>query len=121
MAADFIPILIHLMIAAGMGAALIIVTHLLGPKKPSARKLDVYECGVPPVGSARSRFSIRFYLIAVLFVLFDVEAIFLFPWAIVFKRLLERGAFIFFEMLAFILVLFAGLAYAWLRGALEWE
>jgi len=121
MPSDYIPILLNIIIAVGLAAALLAATHILGPKNPDPEKLDVYECGVPPVGGARLRFTVKFYLIAVLFVLFDIETIFLYPWAIVFKQLLSGGAAIFIEMVVFIGILFAGLIYAWKRGALDWE
>ncbi|MEW6202436.1 MAG: NADH-quinone oxidoreductase subunit A [bacterium] len=121
MSSDYIPVLIYIVLAVGLAVALLVVTHLLGPKKPDPEKLDVYECGVPPIGGAHLRFSVKFYLIAMLFVLFDIEAIFLYPWAIVFKTLLKSGNFIFFEMVVFIGILLAGLFYAWKRGALDWE
>jgi NADH-quinone oxidoreductase subunit A len=119
---DYIPILIMIAVAAGFAVGTLVLTHLLGPKKPNPDKLSVYECGVPPVGKARIRFSVKFYLVAVLFVLFDIETIFLYPWAIVFKRLLHSGGgFIFFEMVSFLLILAIGLIYAWKRGALDWQ
>lgn len=112
----------QLVIAVGFAATILIITHIFGPKRPNPDKLGVYECGVPPVGKARIRFSIKFYLIAVLFVLFDIEAIFLYPWAIVFKRLLvHTGPYIFYEMLVFLAILAIGLIYAWKRGALDWQ
>lgn len=122
MPSDYIPIVIQVIIAIGFAAGTLVLTHLFGPKKPNPDKLDVYECGVPPLGKARIRFSVKFYLVAVLFVLFDIEAIFMYPWAIVFKRLLASvGPYIFWEMVVFLFILFVGLIYAWKRGALEWQ
>ncbi|MFH1538348.1 MAG: NADH-quinone oxidoreductase subunit A [bacterium] len=122
MPSDYIPILLNIVIAVGLAGALLLLTHLLGPRKFSEEKLDTYECGVPPIGSARLRFSVKFYLIAVLFVIFDIEAIFLYPWGVIFKRLLvQGGSFIFIEALVFIGILLAGLAYVWKKGALDWD
>jgi NADH-quinone oxidoreductase subunit A len=109
-------------LAFGFAAAILVLTHLLGPKKPNPDKMGVYECGVEPLGEARIRFSIKFYLVAMLFVLFDIEAIFMYPWAIVYKSLLKAGgSYIFWEMAVFLGILFVGLIYAWKRGALEWQ
>lgn len=121
MPSDYIPILLNILIVIGLAGVLLLITHLLGPRKFSEEKLDTYECGVPPIGSARLRFSVKFYLIAVLFVIFDIEAIFLYPWGVVFKRLLAQGNFIFIEALVFIAILLAGLVYVWKKGALEWD
>lgn len=122
MPGDYLPILIQVAFAIGIAGGILVLTHVFGPKKPNPDKMGVYECGVPPLGKARIRFSVKFYLIAVLFVLFDIEAIFLYPWAIVFKRLLANvGPYIFYEMVVFIVILLVGLVYAWRRGALEWQ
>jgi len=122
MPSDYIPILVLLGVVVGFATVVIVLTHLIGPKKPEPEKLDTYECGVPLYTKVPNRFSVKFFLVAVLFVLFDIEAIFLYPWAIVFKSLLAAfGPFIFFEMLIFLGILFVGLIYVWRRGALEWE
>ena len=118
---DYVPILLQVALVVGIGGSILLLTHLFGPNKPSPEKLDVYECGVPPLMKSRIRLSVKYYLVAVLFVLFDIEAIFLYPWAIIFKKMLAHGPFIFYEMLSFLLILFAGLVYAWKRGALEWD
>ena len=100
------------------------LTHLLGPKKPTRVKLSVYESGVQPVGDARQRFSIRFDLIAMLFIIFDIEVVFLYPWAVVFKTFAENessGLFILIEMLVFIGILLLGYIYAWRKGGLTWD
>jgi NADH-quinone oxidoreductase subunit A len=91
---------------------------LLGPRATTPSKSDPFECGNPPSGSAFGRFSVRFYLTAILFILFDVEVVFLYPWAVLFRDL---GMFGFVEMLTFLLVLGIGLLYAWRKGALEWD
>jgi NADH-quinone oxidoreductase subunit A len=114
----YLPILVLVVIAVAFGLGSVIFSTLIGPKKPSAVKLAPYECGCEPVGSARERFSIKFYLIAMLFILFDIEAVFLYPWAVLFKRL---GVFGLMEMGVFIAILFVGYVYVWKKGALEWE
>ena len=90
----------------------------VGVKRPSREKLSPYECGIPPVGNARERFSISFYLVGMLFILFDVEAAFLYPWAVVYKDLKWFG---FVEMFLYIVILLAGYLYIWKKGALEWS
>ena len=95
---------------------------LLGPKNKIAGKGTPYECGVPLLGEARQRFSIRFYLVAILFVLFDIETVFLIPWAVTYRELLgSMGWVVIAEMLVFIGILFTGYIYAWKRGGLEWD
>lgn len=118
---DYLPILILLATAAGFGAVNLLVSHLFGPQRPNRVKLSPYESGVPPVGDARLRFSVKFYLVAMLFIIFDIEVVFLYPWAVVFKDLLAQGTFIFTEMVVFLGVLVLGLAYVWRKGGLEWD
>ena len=101
-----------------VSAAILALSAWVGVKRPSQAKLSPYECGSPPVGSARERFSVSFYLVAMLFILFDVEAVFLYPWAVVFKSLKWFG---FLEMLLYIAVLLAGYVYVWKKGALDWK
>ncbi|TWJ33557.1 NADH-quinone oxidoreductase subunit A [Geobacter argillaceus] len=114
----YLPIVVLVAIAVLFGLGSIILSTIIGQKKPSVVKMQPYECGIEPVGSARERFSIKFYLIAMLFILFDIEAVFLYPWAILFKRL---GVFGLVEMGVFIVILFVGYIYVWKKGALEWE
>jgi NADH-quinone oxidoreductase subunit A len=114
----YLPILILAMLAAGMAAFVLLVPPLLAPRDPSARKLAPYECGVEPVGTARIRFPAKFALIAMLFIVFDVEAAFFYPWAVAYRDLGLAGLV---AMFSFILVLLVGYAYAWKRGALQWE
>jgi NADH-quinone oxidoreductase subunit A len=114
----YLPILVLVIIAVLFGLGSLIFSTLIGQKKPSKVKLAPYECGCEPVGSARERFSIKFYLIAMLFILFDIEAVFLYPWSVIFKRL---GMFGLMEMGVFIAILFVGYVYVWKKGALEWE
>ncbi len=119
----YLPIIVLVVVAAMFGLISVTMSSLIGPKKPSALKLSPYESGCEPVGTARERFSVKFYLIAMLFILFDIEAVFLYPWAVVFKQFIKAGAgaFIFGEMLVFIVILFVGYIYVWKKGALEWE
>jgi len=122
MLTDYLPILLLLIFAIGFAAVNLALTHLLGPKKPTRSKLSVYESGVQPVGNARQRFTIRFDLVAMLFIIFDIEVVFLYPWAMVFKKFSENGGyFILIEMLVFIGILFLGYIYAWKKGALTWD
>ena len=111
---------ILLVIALGGTVAVLFVflSRFLGPRNATVEKGTTYECGVPPVGNARERFPVRFYLVAMLFILFDIEAVFLYPWARLFDTL---GIIGFVEIVFFILVLMIGLVYAWRKGALEWE
>jgi NADH-quinone oxidoreductase subunit A len=117
--ADYLPIFIYILLGLAIGVGGIIgLSALLGPKKPEKIKLMPYECGVDPVGDPRERFPIKFYVVGMLFLLFDIEVVFMVPWAINYQRL---GLFGFIEMLVFILILFVGYVYLWRKGALEWE
>ena len=118
---SYIPILILMAVGAIIGVVILILTSLLGPKFPNVRKNMAFECGVPPVGDARHRFSVRFYLVAILFLLFDVEGIFFFPWAVVYKKYLAVNSFILFEMGFFVAILLVGYVYVLRKGALEWD
>lgn len=115
---EYLPILMLLGVALIFGLITVTLSSLIGPRNPTAEKLSPYECGIPPVGSSRDRFSIRFYLIAMLFILFDIEVVFLFPWAVVLRSLKLTGLI---TMGIFILVLLIGFLYVWKKGALEWE
>jgi NADH-quinone oxidoreductase subunit A len=112
------PILIFMILVTGFALVSVIGSLILGMRKPTPEKQAPYECGMQPVGTARERFSVKFYLVAMLFLLFDIEAVFLFPWAVVYRDLKLFG---FFEMLLFIAVVLAGYVYVWKKGALEWE
>ena len=112
------PIGIFFIVVSGFGIVSLIMSTVFGVQKPDARKLSPYECGMNPIGTARERFSVKFYLVAMLFLLFDIEAVFLFPWAVVYRDLKLFG---FFEMLLFIVAILAGYIYVWKKGALEWE
>lgn len=114
----------NVLIFIGIGGFFIIFNLFLGslirPKNPSAEKLSTYECGEEPVGGSWIQFNIRFYVVALVFIIFDVEIVFLYPWAVVVKDLMHYGWFAFVEMMIFVAILLVGLAYAWKRGALEW-
>lgn len=119
---DYLPILLLLLFAVGFAVANLIITHLIGPSKSTRSKLSVYESGVQPVGDTRHRISIRFGLIAMLFIVFDIEVVFFYPWAVVFKKFTATsGGFILIEMLVFIGILFLGYLYAWKKGGLSWD
>lgn len=119
---DYIPLLVLLVVAVLLAATLVGLSWVLGPKKPSAAKLAPYECGVTPVGSARERFPVKFYLIAMLFIVFDIETVFLYPWAVTFTKVPHAfQIFELFEMITFIVILFVGYIYVWRKGAFEWE
>jgi NADH-quinone oxidoreductase subunit A len=115
---DYIPILILAILATLFAGANIVLSLLLGPRKPNAEKLSPYECGMVPVGTARERFSVKFYLVAMLFIVFDMEIVFLYPWAVVFKQLKLFGLI---EMGVFLLILLVGYFYVWKKGGLQWE
>ena len=115
--ADYVPILLLLILALGLPAAAFAASFLLHPRRYDPVKMGPYECGIVPTSDARERYSIRYYVIAVLFVVFDVETIFLFPWAVQYKVLRLFG---FVEMGVFLLILVVGYLYAWRKGALEW-
>jgi NADH-quinone oxidoreductase subunit A len=118
MLSTWAPILIFLILVTGFALVSVIGSLILGMRKPTPEKLAPYECGMQPVGTARERFSVKFYLVAMLFLLFDIEAVFLFPWAVVYRDLKMFG---FLEMVLFIAVVLAGYVYVWKKGALEWE
>ena len=112
------PVVVTLLVAGLIVGIMCMINMLIGPKRPSEIKGAAFECGNPPSGSAWGRFSVRFYLTAILFLLFDVEVIFLYPWAVELRQL---GMFGFVEALIFIAILSIGLLYAWQRGALDWD
>jgi NADH-quinone oxidoreductase subunit A len=118
----YISVIVFIAVIAIAGATLLSIGILIRPKRPGAMKSIPYESGVPPVGQARERYSVRFYIIAMLFVLFDIEAVFLYPWAINFDGFVRRGdgIFILVEMLLFIFMILLGYVYAWKKGALDW-
>jgi NADH-quinone oxidoreductase subunit A len=114
---SYVPILVLAAVALGFAAGVLGLSQLLGRPRPTAAKTAIYECGVPPIGTARERFPIKFYLVCMIFILFDVDAAFLYPWALIFR---ELGLFGLLEMTFFILLLGGGFVYAWRVGALDW-
>ena len=115
---EYVAVLASLVVAAIVPIAFLAVQWALSPRRPSEIKNEAFECGNAPSGSAWGRFSVKFYLTAILFIVFDVEVVFLYPWAIEFRSLGMVG---FIEMLVFVAILSLGLAYVWRKGALEWE
>ena len=118
MLAEYWPVLIFLGLATGLGIVLLVIGMLVGPRRPEADKLSPYECGFEAFEDARMQFDVRYYLLAILFIIFDLEIAFLFPWAVVFKQI---GIIALIEMALFLLLLVIGFAYVWKKGALEWE
>lgn len=125
---DYVPIGIMFLVAAGFGVSQLLVTQLVGPRKRTATKLMPYECGKDPVGSARDKYSIKFYIVAVVFLLFDIEVLFIIPFAVAFKSLIaeERltgiafGTIALIEILVFIATLIVGYVYVWKKGVFDW-
>jgi NADH-quinone oxidoreductase subunit A len=115
---EYLPILIFIGVALVISLGMVAVPYLVAPKKPDAEKLSAYECGFNAFGDARMKFDVRFYLVSILFIIFDLEVAFLFPWAV---TLAETGVFAFWSMLVFLGVLTIGFIYEWKKGALEWE
>ncbi len=115
---QYLPIAILLILSAGLAGLIVLIGHSFGPHRPTKRKSVPYESGMRPIGPGTRRMPVRFYLIAVLFILFDIEVVFFLPWAVVFRQL---GVFGLVEMFVFILILLVGYIYAWKKGALEWE
>ncbi len=116
--ADYLPIFLMLLLAIGFVGMTMVVTHLLGPNRKTKVKLQSFECGIESKGNARMPFHIKYFLVAILFVLFDVEVIFMYPWAVNFKELGKPG---FYEMILFIILLLVGFFYIIKKKALEWE
>src|SRR5881628_2645550 len=119
---DYLPILLMFVVAAGFAITFIVLSQLVGQRKRTRTKLMPYECGKDPVGSARERFSVKFYLIAMIFILFDIEVIFLIPWAVVFKSFAKGGysSLVYVEMMLFVVLLLVGYIYVVKKGAFDW-
>jgi NADH-quinone oxidoreductase subunit A len=118
----YLPILLQLLVAIAIGTGMVVLSAIIGHRKFSRVKMQAYECGITPTGDAQHRFSVKFYLVAMLFILFDVEAIFLIPWAVVYKQLLRQyGWFGFWEMIVYIAILLVGFFYIWKKGVLDWN
>ena len=118
MLAEYLPILLFLVIATGLGLVLVVIGAVIGPRKGNPEKLSPYECGFEAFEDTRMKFDVRYYLVAILFIIFDLEIAFLFPWAVVLDRI---GMFGFVSMFIFLLILVIGFIYEWKKGALEWE
>jgi len=118
MLTPYVPIAILLILSAALAVLVVGLGHLFGPRRPTERKSLPYESGMIPIGPGTRRMPVRFYMVAVLFILFDIEVVFFLPWAIVFRKL---GWFGLAEMFVFIIILLVGYVYAWKKGALEWE
>ncbi len=120
--ARYLPFLIHILLAGGIATVIITLSWLIGIRKPTRAKMSPYESGMTPIGDARRRFSVKFYLVAMLFILFDVEAVFLYPWAVILRRLKEQGQgrFGLAEMFVYVGVVLVGFFYVWKKGVLEW-
>jgi NADH-quinone oxidoreductase subunit A len=116
--AQYWPVLLFIAVAVGLGVVLMAIGILAGPSRPDSEKLSPYECGFEAFEDARMKFDVRYYLIAILFIIFDLEIAFLFPWAVVFDKI---GAIALIEMALFLALLVVGFAYVWKKGALEWE
>ena len=118
MLAEYLPTLLFLIVATGIGVSLMVIGRFLGPRRPDAQKLSPYECGFEAFEDARMKFDVRYYLVAILFILFDLEIAFLFPWATVINEIGLAG---FLAMMLFLAILTVGFVYEWMKGALEWE
>lgn len=112
------PLLLMFILAAGLSGVLLVISNLVGRHTPSREKDQPYECGITPTGDARAPVSVHFYMVGLIFILFDIEAIFLYPWALIYGELKVFG---FVEMLLYIIILFAGYIYLWKKGALDWS
>lgn len=115
---EYLPILILIVLATGLSVLVVILGHIFGPQHPNPVKKMPYESGMRPIGPGTRRMPVHFYLVAVLFILFDIEIVFMLPWAVAFRKL---GVFGFVEMLIFIVILLVGFVYIWKKGALEWK
>ena len=115
---DYLPVIIFITIALFIGGALLLSAFIIAVRKPDSEKVSTYECGFEPFDDSRMKFDVRFYLVAILFIIFDLEVAFLFPWAISLK---EVGLFGFWSMMSFLAILTVGFVYEWRKGALEWD
>ena len=121
MLTHYLPLLILFIFVVGFALTTLLLTHLIGPRRPDPVKNAVYESGIQPKTDAPLRFSIKYFLVALIFLLFDIEVVFMYPWAVVFKDMLASGSFILIEMLVFLGILVFGLIYIWKKGAFVWE
>ncbi len=114
----YLPVLIQFVLALGFALVVVGISYIVGQHRNTRRKLSPYECGVPPIGDAQHRFAVKFYLVAIVFILFDIEAVFLLPWAVVFHHLLIFG---FLEMLVYVAIVLTGFYYIWRKGVVDWN
>ena len=115
---QYLPILVFLAIAGALSVVIVLASYIVAPQRPDSEKLSPYECGFDPFSDARAKFDVRFYLVAILFIIFDLEVAFLFPWAVTLGRI---GVFGFWSMVVFLAILTVGFVYEWKKGGLEWE
>jgi NADH-quinone oxidoreductase subunit A len=115
---EYLPVLIFIIVAGGFGALLLVLGFVLGQRRPDPEKLSPYECGFEAFEDSRAQFDVRYYLVAIVFIIFDLEIAFLFPWAVVFKSI---GFFAWASMAVFLAILIVGFCYEWKKGALEWD
>ena len=119
---DYLPVLLHIVVAIGFAVSALLLSVLLGKTGKRTRVKDTaYECGMVPQGEAQPRFSVKFYLVAMLFILFDLEIVFMYPWAVVYKEMIVESKLVFWSMLSFVTILMVGYVYALKKGALDWK
>ena len=122
MLSEYLPVLMQALAAIGLASSMLIMSHLLGKSsKSNVTKDSAYECGMLPIGEAQPRFSVKFYLVAMLFVLFDIEVVFMYPWAVVFRQMLKHGTAVFWSMAGFAFILAVAYVYVLKKGALKWN
>ena len=122
MLSEYLPVLMQALAAISLASGMLILSHLLGKSsKSNVTKDSAYECGMLPIGEAQPRFSVKFYLVAMLFVLFDIEVVFMYPWAVVFRQMLEHGTAVFWSMTGFAFILAVAYVYVLKKGALKWN
>jgi NADH-quinone oxidoreductase subunit A len=115
---QYLPLLLHFLVALAVASGMVILSTILGYRRPSKLKSQAYECGITPTGDTRGRFSVKFYLVGMLFILFDVEAVFMYPWAVVLRDLKMFG---FWEMFVYVGIFLVGFFYVWKKGVLDWN
>jgi NADH-quinone oxidoreductase subunit A len=116
--ARYLPLLFQVLVAVGLAGGMVVLSFVLGKHKFSKSKMSPYECGMDPIGDASERYSVKFYMVAMLFILFDVEAVFLYPWAVILRELKMFG---FWEMMVYIAIVLVGLIYIWKKGVIDWS
>ena len=121
MVTDYLPILVMFIFVLGFAGFSLVITHVFGPRRKETVKLEPYESGMPPFGDAHGRATVKYYLFAMFFIIFDVEVLFLYPWAVIFRDSVKQRPLVLVEMFVFLIVLVVGLVYVWRKGGLEWE